>query len=116
MYIIRNLDIQTGFKTRNILCQPVRRSKGSQLVAVIQMINKENNLDFGTEDEGVLSASAHRVADVFSERFKELQKCAERFMVSATYVSGKAYNANSPNPQAKPSRVSYSDPVAVDMI
>jgi hypothetical protein len=90
----RNLDLKTGFRTRNILCQPVRRGKGGgNVVAVVQMINKDNNEDFGADDEDVLAACAHRVADVMSDRFKALESCAERFSATATFVSGKS---NSP--------------------
>lgn len=89
-----NLDIKTGFRTRNILCQPVRRGKGGgNVIAVVQMINKDNLQDFGGDDEDVLAACANRVADVMNDRFKALESCAERFSATATFVSGKS---NSP--------------------
>ena len=33
--------MKTGFRTRNVLCQPVRSNRGGgNIVAVIQMLNK----------------------------------------------------------------------------
>lgn len=68
------------------------------MVAVVQMINKLDGLDFGEDDEEVLAACASRIGDVLSESFKELQQCAERFSSTATYVGrggGVDSNANS---------------------
>lgn len=98
---VRNLDLRTGFRTRNILCQPVRRSRGGgNIVAVIQMINKDNNGDFGADDEDVLAACASKVGDMLSERFAALQSCAERFLATATFVAGKSnVSPGKPAPQ-----------------
>ena len=35
-----SLDKQTGFKTKSILCAPIRSRSGDGVVAVIQMLNK----------------------------------------------------------------------------
>jgi hypothetical protein len=38
---IRNMDIKTGFRTRSILCQPIRGMRGGgAIIGVIQMLNK----------------------------------------------------------------------------
>jgi hypothetical protein len=76
----RNVDLKTGYRTHNILCQPVRRSRGSgHIVAVLEMINKLEGQDFTTEDEELLATCAERVGDVLSDRFKELMYAGERF-------------------------------------
>ncbi|MBE9226042.1 GAF domain-containing protein [Phormidium sp. LEGE 05292] len=45
-----DLDKQLGYHTRDILCMPVKSSKG-QIVAVIQLTNKAGNQPFNEEDE-----------------------------------------------------------------
>lgn len=45
-----DLDKQLGYHTRDILCMPVKSSKG-QIVAVIQLSNKAGNEPFNEEDE-----------------------------------------------------------------
>ncbi|MFB2938447.1 GAF domain-containing protein [Aerosakkonemataceae cyanobacterium BLCC-F154] len=45
-----DLDKQLGYHTRDILCMPVKSSKG-QIVAVIQLSNKAGDLPFNEEDE-----------------------------------------------------------------
>lgn len=44
------LDKQTGYYTRNILCMPVLSSK-EKVVAVVQLTNKSGDVAFNTEDE-----------------------------------------------------------------
>ena len=76
---IRNVDKKTGFKTRNILCQPVRGNRGGGPIAgVVQMMNKRNG-DFDETDEETLSKCVQHVADLLSERFQELTYLAEKF-------------------------------------
>lgn len=50
----RTIDEQTGFKTKNILCAPVRTVK-NEVIGVIQVLNKEND-KFTTEDLKLLEA------------------------------------------------------------
>lgn len=45
-----DLDKQLGYHTRDILCMPVKSSKG-QIVAVIQLTNKAGDQPFNQEDE-----------------------------------------------------------------
>lgn len=90
----QNMDKRTGFRTKTVLCQPVRRLRGGGAVcAVIEMINKNNGEVFSREDEEVLAVCVQRVADVLSDRFKDLQLCAKKFSASAVYVGNKGGNA-----------------------
>jgi len=49
----RNIDEQTGFVTRNILCVPIKTAKG-QIMAVAQILNKKKGR-FNKEDMRLLS-------------------------------------------------------------
>jgi adenylate cyclase len=44
-------DQKTGYRTRNILCMPVLSKKTDNIVAVVQLLNKLNDLPFDDEDE-----------------------------------------------------------------
>ncbi len=54
------VDAQTGFKTRNMLCQPVRNQEG-HIIGVVQVLNRATG-DFTTQDETLLSAIASQTA------------------------------------------------------
>jgi len=45
------VDQETGYRTRNILCMPIFSTKGDRVVAVVQLLNKAGNLPFSTADE-----------------------------------------------------------------
>lgn len=86
----RNIDIKTGFKTRNILAKPVRRNRGGgNIVAVVEMMNKADNQDFSYDDDDILNSCCENVADVLSDRFKELMNAGERFSGSATFIMAR---------------------------
>jgi hypothetical protein len=88
LLFVRNMDKKTGFTTRNVLCQPIRRLRGGgSIVAVVEMINKKDDAAFGTEDEEVLTVCVQRVADELSDRFMHLQQCAKMFSAGAIYVA-----------------------------
>jgi len=53
-------DRRMGYKTRNILCGPLKNLKG-ELVGVIQVINKIGG-DFGARDEALFKAFAYQTA------------------------------------------------------
>jgi signal transduction histidine kinase/putative methionine-R-sulfoxide reductase with GAF domain len=55
-----NYDAQSGFRTRNMLCQPIRNQKG-MIIGVVQVLNSSNP-EFTTEDEYVLSALSSQAA------------------------------------------------------
>lgn len=46
----REVDKQTGFMTRNILCMPIFSTK-EQVIAVVQLLNKSGALPFDQQDE-----------------------------------------------------------------
>ena len=56
----RTVDEQTGFKTRNILCAPVRTVK-DELIGVIQVLNKKQG-EFEEEDLSLLEAMTTQAA------------------------------------------------------
>lgn len=75
------MDIKTGFKTRSILCQPVRGMRGGgAIIGVIQMLNKKGgDGTFDSNDEDMLATFAGKVADMLSVRFTELINIADKF-------------------------------------
>ena len=60
------MDIKTGFRTRSILCQPVRGMRGGgAIIGVIQMLNKKGgDGTFDDNDEEMLSTFTEKVADM----------------------------------------------------
>lgn len=80
IFVFRNVDIKTGFRTKSVLCEPVRDHRGGgSIVAVIQMLNKIGGGAFDQSDEDALAACTQRVADDISTRFKELLSAASKF-------------------------------------
>jgi GAF domain-containing protein len=55
----REVDVASGFKTRNMICMPVLGSD-MELLGVIQVLNKKRG-DFDYYDESVLSSLAVHV-------------------------------------------------------
>ena len=53
-------DKQSGYKTRNMLVWPVRRPQGTELLGVIQVLNKKQG-DFRNTDERLLEAIASEI-------------------------------------------------------
>ncbi len=53
-YFNKDIDLETGYKTKNILCMPIR-NLSHQIVGVFQVLNK-NNGDFTQKDEDLLVA------------------------------------------------------------
>ena len=79
----RSVDEQTGFKTRNILCAPVRTVKGD-VIGVIQALNKKKG-DFTEEDLSVLEAMTTQAAVAlqstqFVERMKKSREQEMEFL------------------------------------
>jgi GAF domain-containing protein len=66
-----SVDRETGFRTRTILCAPIRNLMG-QPIGVIQVINKKGGV-FGPEDERIFSIFAHQAA-MAVENFRLFQK------------------------------------------
>jgi adenylate cyclase len=75
---LRHMDLKTGFRTRSILSQPVRRQRGAgDVIGVIQMLNKIDGV-FDDQDEEALNTCANRVAEDLNARFTELLDTAEK--------------------------------------
>ena len=66
-----SVDRETGFRTRTILCAPIRNLMG-QPIGVIQVINKKEGV-FGSQDERIFSVFAHQAA-MAVENFRLFQK------------------------------------------
>lgn len=47
----KEIDRETGYLTRNILCMPIFNTKKDQVVAVVQLLNKAGEEPFSAEDE-----------------------------------------------------------------
>jgi HD-GYP domain-containing protein (c-di-GMP phosphodiesterase class II) len=56
-----SFDKQTGYRTRSILCVPMRSLEG-EVVGVLQALNKVSGEPFGAEDEELLSALGGQAA------------------------------------------------------
>jgi adenylate cyclase len=57
----QDVDRRTGYRTRSILCAPVRDSTG-RIVAVLQLLNRLDGEPFGPDDERLLDAFVGQVA------------------------------------------------------
>ncbi len=69
----RTIDEQTGFKTRSILCAPVKTVKG-EIIGVIQVLNKKDG-EFDEEDLELLEAMTTQAAVALqSTQFVETMK------------------------------------------
>ena len=55
-----DVDVRTGYKTRSILCQPIR-NRDREIIGVIQVLNRQDGY-FSVVDENLLSALAAQVA------------------------------------------------------
>ncbi|MCL1467591.1 GAF domain-containing protein [Argonema galeatum] len=75
------LDKQTNYYTRNILCMPVLSSK-EQIVAVVQLTNKASNIPFNSEDEEIFRDFAASIGII-------LESC-QSFYVAARNQRGAA--------------------------
>ncbi len=67
-----SVDQQTGFKTKTILCAPIRSRSGDGVVAVIQMLNKKGDECFTELDEEVIRNCAFRVSEALDLQFQTL--------------------------------------------
>lgn len=91
--VCRSVDMKTGFKTRNILCQPVRKNHGGGgIVAVVEMVNKLDSQVFGPDDEDVLDACVTRIANVLTEKFQILMSAGEKFSGMLQYLISLSFS------------------------
>ncbi|MCK5682785.1 GAF domain-containing protein [bacterium] len=73
----QDVDKQTGFKTRNILCAPVK-TRNHEIIGVIQLLNKRD-LDFSTDDLILLEAITSQASTALQnvQLFEQLQKAKD---------------------------------------
>lgn len=88
----RTVDEQTGFKTRNILCAPVRTVK-DELIGVIQVLNKNDGL-FSEDDLSLLEAMTTQAAVAlqstqFVEKMKKSREKEMEFLDVVTDVTSE---------------------------
>ena len=79
----RSVDEQTGYKTRSILCVPLRRSGSNQTFGVLQFVNKCRSLLGGpvfTSDDASVAEAISSVAATVLER-AELREKMNNFAV-----------------------------------
>lgn len=73
----RGMDKKTGFRTKSILCQPIRSKHGGGVVAVIQMINKKDG-DFDSDDITIVDTCVEKLSEDLEERFKDLISLSDK--------------------------------------
>ncbi len=88
----KNIDKKTGFKTRNILCTPIRTTKG-ELIGVSQILNK-NNGDFNESDLDLLEAMTDQASiaiqkNLIIKEMEESRKQELEFLDVVTKVSSE---------------------------
>eukprot|EP00814_Leptocylindrus_danicus_P007150 CAMPEP_0116011966 /NCGR_PEP_ID=MMETSP0321-20121206/4860_1 /TAXON_ID=163516 /ORGANISM="Leptocylindrus danicus var. danicus, Strain B650" /LENGTH=449 /DNA_ID=CAMNT_0003481255 /DNA_START=1279 /DNA_END=2628 /DNA_ORIENTATION=- len=59
----KNLDEQTGFRTKSLLCAPIKNRSGDCIIAVIQMLNKKGGESFTDHDEDLMRNCSFKVAE-----------------------------------------------------
>ncbi|MEO5360309.1 MAG: GAF domain-containing protein [Nitrospirota bacterium] len=71
----REIDQQTGFKTRNMVCVPIVTGK-SEVLGVVQILNKQNG-KFAVDDMNLLEAMTTQAAIVLqTAQFVEQMQCS----------------------------------------
>ena len=88
----QSLDEQTGFKTRSILCAPIRTVKG-QVIGVAQMLNKATD-DYSDADMGLLESLTMQAAmalqsNQYMERLQRSRKEEMEFLDVVTDVTSE---------------------------
>jgi adenylate cyclase len=74
----QEVDKKTGYRTRNILCVPIRTKEGD-VVGVVQVLNKKEG-DFTTDDETLLEAIASQASTALlnAQLFEDIKKAQEQ--------------------------------------
>ena len=78
------MDEQTGYKTRSILCVPLRRSGSNQTFGVLQFVNKCRSLLGGpvfTSDDASVAEAISSVAATVLERAELREKMNNQIAV-----------------------------------
>ncbi len=86
----KNVDKQTGYRTRSILCVPMRSHEG-EVVGVLQALNRLDDKPFTAEDEELLSALGGQAAAAVNNALlhNEIEQLFEGF-VRASVVAIEA--------------------------
>jgi len=88
-----SVDHATGYKTRNILCAPVRTVKGD-ILGVAQTLNKHNNGDFTEDDLAIMQAITTQASialqgTLYIERMDKLRQQEAEFLNVVSDVSSE---------------------------
>jgi HD-GYP domain-containing protein (c-di-GMP phosphodiesterase class II) len=77
----QNVDKQTGYRTKTILCVPMRSVEG-EVVGVLQALNKQDDKPFTAEDEELLSALGGQAAAAVNNALlhNEIEQLFEGFV------------------------------------
>jgi len=77
----QNVDKQTGYRTRSILCVPMRSVTG-EVVGVLQALNRQDRKPFNDEDEELLSALGGQAAAAVNNALlhQEIEQMMEGFV------------------------------------
>ena len=78
----RQVDRDTGFRTRSILCAPMLTNTG-RLVGVIQVLNKVGQPSFTADDEGLLAAFAS-IAGIALDRARLVEAFLEKEKIESS--------------------------------
>ncbi len=89
----RTIDQQTGFRTRNIVCCPIRTAKG-EIIGVAQCLNKRDNKDLTSDDLGLLEAIMGQAAvtlhsSLFVEQMNERRATELKFLNVVSEVTSE---------------------------
>lgn len=79
----REVDKRTGYRTRTILCGPVK-NLGGEIVGVIQVINKING-EFDAQDEDLFRAFAYQTA-ISVENFNMYNKISDNYFKMSIFL------------------------------
>lgn len=87
------IDQATGFKTRNILCAPVRTVRGD-ILGVAQTLNKVDGADFSAEDLAIMQAITTQASialqgTLYVERMEKLRTQEAEFLNVVSDVSSE---------------------------
>ncbi len=83
----KDIDLKTGYRTRTILCMPLRNNQG-QIIGVTQMINKHDGI-FDKEDEELLNAFSAQAGvaienSILFQRTREMSNFMQSILRSIT--------------------------------
>ncbi|MFQ3675785.1 MAG: HD domain-containing phosphohydrolase [Endomicrobiia bacterium] len=62
------IDKKTGYKTKNLICAPVYDTR-KKIIAVVEVLNKKNNLPFTRNDEDVLKIFCAEIGNTLTNVF-----------------------------------------------